>query len=110
MALDTEKLTSDIKAAIAIAIRKDVAFVDSLDTKPLKKIVRQAANTAFAIKHSRITGETRDFLLSTLRQTMTESAHSIPGIDESMAHRATQALSVVVFKAISDATGTEIKL
>ena len=108
MLIDTEKLSSDIKAAVSLMLKTDADSVDSFDAKLLAKIARQSDNTAYSIKSGRITGETRAFLVDGIRHNILAFVGKINGIDVLTANRVHFAVSVVVFKTISDASGTEI--
>jgi len=109
MLLNTDKLTSDIKAAVSLIIKKDAESVEGFDHRLLAKLVRQSDNTAFSIKSGKITGETRSFLIDGVRRTILAFVGAMKGIDILTANRVHFAVSVVVFKTISDASGFEIK-
>jgi len=109
MQLNTDKLSSDIKAAIALVLKKDAESIEGFNPKLLAKLVRQSDNSSLSIKSGKITGETRSFLIDGVRRNILAFVGEMKGIDILTANRVHFAVSVVVFKTISEASGFQIK-
>lgn len=109
MALDTEKLTIDIKSAASIILGKDVSSMGGFDIKLVTKIVRQADTAAMNMKRGVVTKETRDFLLDCIRTSTSAFISALSGVDAFTSGKANYAIVFVVFKTVSNATGVELK-
>jgi hypothetical protein len=109
MPLNTEKLSSDIMAAVELVVKKDIVTLEGFDYRHLAKLVRQSDNVATSIKSGKITGETRNFLVDGIRRGILDLVKGLQGLDVLTANRVYFAISVVVFKTISEASGFEIK-
>jgi hypothetical protein len=109
MLINTDKLSTDIRAAITLVLKTEASSVTGFDAKLIAKITRQANNAAVSIKSGKITGETRTFLVDGIRRDILSLVKAMKEVDVLTANRVHFTISVVVFKTISDTSGFEIK-
>ena len=104
-----EKLSRDICGAASMMLGADVAGIPGYEDKLVARVVQHAGNLAFNLKGGRITGETRNFMVDGVKQHIKHFVEALKSEDIIALNKAHFAVTFVVFKTVSDASGVEIK-
>lgn len=108
MILDNDKLKSDIRSAVSIMLKAEVASLVGFDEHAVAKIASQSENLAANLKNGWITHETRDFMMDGVRRQVMKLVGSLH-LDAPTVSKLRYAVLYVVCRTISEATGAELK-
>ena len=106
---NAEKLARDIEGAVSMMLGAAVTEIRGYDEKLVARIVQHASNLAFNLKGGRITGETRDFMVEGVKNHIKRFIEALVSEDTLALNKALFAVTFVVFKTVSDASGVEVK-
>lgn len=108
MNLNSEKLKSDIKAAISMYTAKPAEAMPGYDEKLISRIIARVENLVFHFGTGLITKETVDFLMEGIEKAESDLIDAVCA-DNVFAHgKAMFAVGFVVRKTLSDLTGMNL--
>ena len=103
--LDIATLMVDLKNTASSILKQDITTFKNFQERQLKAIARQAALVANGIATGEITEETRPFLLNGIKDLLLNFVKTLIGLIMVTVEKVWNALVMVVWAAISTATG-----
>jgi hypothetical protein len=103
--IDLGKLVSEMQAAASGVIGKDVATLGGFSAEQLQDIGKQAIMVSAGIADGSIAGETRGFLLNSLKEMAHSFVNTLVGLIAVVAEEIWNAIVGVLWAAIGKATG-----